>query len=120
MHAILAAQPYRRILKTHTPLDGLHWHPESRYLFVARDPRDVFISMMNHQENIDTEIERAMAAEMGKTKIVMDMLAATEEERLRDWLTKGFFEWERDGYPYWSVLQHGETFWKHKDKQQET
>ena len=117
MHAILAAQPYRRILKTHTPLDGLHWHPESRYLFVARDPRDVFISMMNHQENIDTEIERAMAAEMGKTKIVMDMLAATEEERLRDWLTKGFFEWERDGYPYWSVLHHGETFWKHKDKE---
>lgn len=58
-----------------------------------------------------------MAAEMGKTKIVMDMLAATEEERLRDWLTKGFFEWERDGYPYWSVLHHGETFWKHKDKE---
>ena len=42
-HARLAAQTHRRILKTHTPLDGLTWHADAKYLFVARDPRDVFI-----------------------------------------------------------------------------
>ena len=116
MHARLAAQTHRRILKTHTPLDGLKWHKDARYLFVARDPRDVFISMMNHQDNTDVEVERALAAEMGQTETVSDLLAETEEERLKEWLTRGFFEWERDGYPYWSALHHGETFWQHRDR----
>lgn len=116
MHARLAEQSHRRILKTHTPLDGLRWHADARYLYVARDPRDVFVSMMNHQANTDVTVERALAAEMGQAQTVTDMLAETEEERLKDWLSKGFFEWERDGYPYWSVLGHGETFWQHRDR----
>jgi len=116
MHARLAAQTHRRILKTHTPLDGLTWHPSARYLFVARDPRDVFVSMMNHQANADVEVERALAAEMGQTRTVTDMLADTEEARLETWLTRGYFPWERDGYPYWSALHHGETFWQHRDQ----
>ena len=116
MQSRLAHQSHRRILKTHTPLDGLTWHPDARYLFVARDPRDVFVSMMNHQANTDVGVERALAAEMGQTQTVTDMLAETEEDRLRDWLTKGFFDWERDGYPYWSALHHGETFWQHRDR----
>lgn len=116
MHARLAKQTHRRILKTHTPLDGLVWQPDARYLFVARDPRDVFVSLMNHQANTDLEVERALAAEMGQTQTATDMFAETEEERLKDWLTKGYFAWERDGYPYWSALHHGETFWQHRDQ----
>ena len=116
LHARLAAQTHRRILKTHTPLDGLTWHEDARYLFVARDPRDVFVSMMNHQANTDVSVERALAAEMGAEKTVTDLLSTTEEDRLKDWLTKGYFEWERDGYPYWSALHHGHTFWQHKER----
>ena len=116
MHARLAAQSHRRILKTHSPLDGLTWHEDARYLFVARDPRDVFVSMMNHQDNTDIDVERALAAEMGTETTVTDLLAETEEERLKDWLTKGYFPWERDGYPYWSALHHGHTFWQHKER----
>ncbi len=115
-HARLAAQTHRRILKTHTPLDGLKWQKSARYLVVARDPRDVFVSMMNHQENTDQETERALAAELGNDATVSDLLAATEEDRLKEWLTRGFFAWERDGYPYWSVFHHGETFWQHQDR----
>src|SRR5215210_312761 len=39
----LAAQTHRRIIKTHTPLDGLPLHAEVTYLVVGRDPRDVAI-----------------------------------------------------------------------------
>ena len=115
-HARLAAQSHRRILKTHTPLDGLKWHDDAKYLFVARDPRDVIVSMLNHQENTDVETERALAAEMGQTVVVSDLLAETPEEIIATWLTKGFFEWERDGYPWWSAFHHGETFWQHRER----
>ena len=116
MHDRLAAQTHRRILKTHTPLDGLTWHEDARYLFVARDPRDVFVSIMNHQANTDVAVERALADEMGAERTVTELLADNEEDRLKDWLTKGYFPWERDGYPYWSALHHGATFWQHRDR----
>jgi len=44
-------------------------------------------------------------------------LADTEEERLKDWLTRGYFEWDKDGYPYWSLFHHGETFWQHRNQE---
>ena len=117
MHKRLSAQRYRRILKTHTPLDGLKWHADARYLFVGRDPRDVFVSMMNHQDNTDVYVERKLAAEMGNKITITDLLADTEEERLKDWLTRGYFEWDKDGYPYWSLFHHGETFWQHRNQE---
>ncbi|MAI59132.1 MAG: sulfotransferase [Rhodobacteraceae bacterium] len=117
MHKYLAAQNHRRILKTHTPLDGLNWKDDAIYLYVARDPRDVFESMMSHQANTDVETERALAAEMGNASTVTDLLAKNDEERLKIWLTEGFFDWERDGYPYWSALHHGQTFWRHREQE---
>lgn len=57
-HAMLAAQTHRRFIKTHTPLDGLPWDDRVTYLTVGRDPRDAFVSMVHHLENMDSE--RAM------------------------------------------------------------
>ena len=51
--AALAAQPHRRFIKTHTPLDGLPLHPDATYLVVGRDPRDVAISYEHHPANMD-------------------------------------------------------------------
>ncbi len=45
------AQDHRRFIKTHTPLDGLPWRQQATYLFVGRDPRDIFMSMLNHMDN---------------------------------------------------------------------
>ena len=116
IHAQLSAQQHRRILKTHTPLDGLKWHSHAKYLYVARDLRDVFESMMSHQANTDIVTERALAAEMGNAQTVSDLLAESDEEQVNEWLNRGFFDWERDGYPYWSALHHGETFWRHRNE----
>lgn len=46
--AQLEAQTHRRFIKSHLPLDGLPYYPNVKYLVVARDPRDVFMSLMNH------------------------------------------------------------------------
>ncbi len=53
--AVLAAQPHRRFIKTHTPLDGLPLHPDVTYLVIGRDPRDVMISYEHHAANMDFE-----------------------------------------------------------------
>jgi hypothetical protein len=46
------SQSHRRFIKTHTPLDGIPYYPECTYLVVVRDPRDVFISALNHRDNM--------------------------------------------------------------------
>jgi aryl sulfotransferase len=40
----LEQQTHRRSIKTHLPLDSLPFHPSIKYIYVARDPRDVFMS----------------------------------------------------------------------------
>src|SRR5262245_27011888 len=49
--AAFDAQPYRRIIKTHTPLDGIPYSPDVSYVFCGRDPRDVFFSLRDHMAN---------------------------------------------------------------------
>src|SRR4051812_949587 len=54
--AELAAQKHRRFIKTHTPLDGIPFHPEVTYITVGRDPRDVALSWDNHFSNLNLEV----------------------------------------------------------------
>jgi hypothetical protein len=53
--ALLDAQPHRRFIKTHTPLDGIPWDPRASYICVARDPRDVAVSARHHMSNMNVE-----------------------------------------------------------------
>jgi aryl sulfotransferase len=46
------AQPHRRFIKTHTPFDGIPYFSTCPYLVVFRDPRDVYISSLNHRDNM--------------------------------------------------------------------
>lgn len=51
----LEAQPHRRVLKTHTPLDGVPGDPRVTYIVVARNPLDAAVSLYHQGENIDRE-----------------------------------------------------------------
>ncbi len=53
--ADLEAQKHRRFIKSHTPLDGLHFDPAVTYICVGRDPRDVAISWAHHQDNLNLQ-----------------------------------------------------------------
>jgi len=55
------AQTHRRFLKTHLPLRHLVYAPQAKYLFVARDPRDVAWSFHNHLINFTPEAIEAGA-----------------------------------------------------------
>jgi hypothetical protein len=51
--ANLEAQEHRRIIKTHTPLDGVPHDDRVTYVCVGRDPRDVAVSFQHHWANLD-------------------------------------------------------------------
>ena len=58
--ADLEAQEHRRIVKTHTPLDGVPVDPRATYLVVARHPLDLAVSLYHQSDNLD----RARIAEL--------------------------------------------------------
>ncbi len=103
----------RRFIKSHLPLDGLPYYPEVRYLIVARDARDVFMSFYNHYSNY-TDLAMKM---MNAPDIVGDPLPRCPEdprEVWRDWMTRGWFEWESEGYPFWGNLAHTASYWPYR------
>lgn len=113
--SLFEAQQHRRIIKTHTPLDGLPYFENATYLFCGRDPRDVFISMQNHikNQNLPYLFEKLRA--QGINPPARPELPEDINERFKLWLTKGANPWEADGYPYWSVFSHASTFWKYRE-----
>lgn len=48
---VFNAQPWRRVIKTHTPLHALKFREDAFYVTCGRDPRDVFLSGLDHNEN---------------------------------------------------------------------
>jgi hypothetical protein len=54
----LAAQRHRRIIKTHTPLDGIPLDPRATYIVMARHPLDMAVSLYHQSNNIDRAVQR--------------------------------------------------------------
>jgi aryl sulfotransferase len=48
---VFNAQPWRRVIKTHTPLHALKYRQDAFYVTCGRDPRDAFLSALDHRDN---------------------------------------------------------------------
>ena len=48
---VFNAQPFRRVIKTHTPLHALKFRDDASYVTCGRDPRDAFLSGLDHNDN---------------------------------------------------------------------
>lgn len=55
LFARLAAQRGRRVLKTHTPLDGVALDRRATYAVVVRDPLDTAVSLYHQEANLDRD-----------------------------------------------------------------
>lgn len=86
--AQLDAQTHRRVVKTHTPLDGLPLDERATFVVVGRHPLDMAVSLYHQSANID----RARVAEL-----TGDLRAARPRARppVRDWLLD-WIEWDGD------------------------
>jgi aryl sulfotransferase len=70
MHAMLKAQTFRRAMKSHSPADAIPWFPQAKYITVARDGRDAFMSWCNHVQRMKmTDMLNEQAARDGVRQI---------------------------------------------------
>jgi len=110
--AELDAQTWRRVIKTHTPLDGIPYYEEVSYVFTGRDPRDAFLSMMDNMQNASAATMTAVRERLGLT----DSFAfPTDPNAFFDvWMTSPIHGWVEDGFPTGSVFATARTFWPYR------
>ena len=77
----LEGQSGRRVVKTHTPLDGVVLDPRATYVVVVRDPLDLAVSLFHQGDNIDRERVAQLSGEPVRLSPPRPPLA----EWLRDW-----------------------------------
>ncbi len=83
----LAAQTQRRVIKTHTPLDGVPLDERATYIVVGRHPLDMAVSLYHHSNNID---RHRMAQLTGQPET-----DRPPRPPLHEWLV-GFVDWQGD------------------------
>jgi len=109
---MVAAQTHRRFLKSHLAADGLPYRESTRYIVVARDARDVFMSLLNHYAAYtDVAIEKFND---DPTLPRFEPFDGDVKKLWRTWIGSGYFEWESDGAPWWGNLHHTATYWPHR------
>lgn len=112
--ADLGAQIGRRFIKTHLPLDGLPYFDTATYVVVGRDPRDVFMSMWNHHSGYTDETSAIMRQKAAACGHQFPMDQVDIHAFWEDWINRSYFEWESDGFPYWSHLHHAQSWWDYR------
>ncbi|HLY06673.1 MAG TPA: sulfotransferase domain-containing protein [Rhizomicrobium sp.] len=104
----LEQQTHRRFLKTHLPVDALVFSPRARYLYVARDGRDVVWSLYNHHSRANAKWYEAV----NETPGLVGAPIGKPPESIRQY----FDEWlDRDGYPFWSFWENVSSWWNVRD-----
>lgn len=101
----------RRYIKTHLPLDGIKFFDGVKYLVGGRDGRDVFTSMWSHWNNMNPERIDEMNGDPERAGPRLPHPPKDIRPAFDDWLSKSSFEWEADGFPFWSHLHHAQTWW---------
>jgi aryl sulfotransferase len=84
------------------------------YLYCARDPREIFISMWNHGKNQRVAHLIDLLKQQGIEVAPPPRLSDDINERFQLWCTKPALAWERDGVPFWSVFSHASSFWRYR------
>jgi aryl sulfotransferase len=102
---LVRAQQHRRIIKTHLPADALVMSDKAKYLYVARDGRDVVWSMHNHHTGFRPETFDLFNQAPGP--LVGEPFGPADPD-----IRRYFRAWlERDGHPFWPFWENTATWW---------
>ncbi len=105
LFADLDAQAHRRFIKSHLPFDALPWSPTARYIYSARDVRDLVWSLHRFHSNfrpLYLQLLNNFRGEMGRDFEPADPDIA---RYYRTWL-------EQDGQPFWPFWSHVKSWWE--------
>lgn len=102
----VASQTHRRFLKTHLPVDALVFSPKVKYIYVARDGRDIALSLYDHQLAISQSAQASLDASPGQTRRlrVVAPPQSSVVDYFNDWLDK-------DGHPFWPFWESVRSWW---------
>lgn len=115
VNADLAAQPYaRRVLKSHTPLDGLPYFPDVSYVVCGRDPRDAFLSMVDHLLNVSDASNAEIGRRLGLPEGAGFPFPTEPNALFPIWMTTPAHAWTEDGFPTGSTTHFYSTFWLYR------
>ncbi len=98
------AQTHRRIIKTHLPVDALVFSPKAKYIYIARDGRDVVWSMYNHHANANAAWYAALNDTPGRVGAPIEPPPVEIRQYWRDWM-------DRDGHPFWPFWDNLRSWW---------
>lgn len=100
----LEDQAHRRILKTHLPLDALRFSPRARYIYVARDGRDVAMSLHHHHLSGNALWYERLNSGPAGLGAPIGPPDPDPRRYFRAWL-------EGDGAPFWPYFENVRTWW---------
>jgi len=111
----LEQQTHRRFIKTHTPLNGLRYNEQTKYICVGRDPRDAFLSLKNHVENMRPEaletLQKYATGEWHPPQPPLQDLC----EWFRRWISSSCSE--QAGHEFHTdVLYYVNSFWQFREQ----
>lgn len=112
----LEQQRHRRFIKSHLPLDALPWDRRRRFLYIARDGRDVAMSLWNHYRNWNDQAHTLVSQVPNHRGETFPRPPADLHTFLDNWLHRGWLDWERDGWPYWSFFHNVQSWWEQRDQ----
>ncbi len=84
----LEAQRHRRFIKSHTPLDGLPLDDRATYIVVARDPRDMYVSLYHQSDNIDRDVVRRLLGREPPAESAAPRVRLDVHEALLAWIDR--------------------------------
>lgn len=102
--AALEAQAHRRLMKTHLPVDALTFSPRAKYLYIARDGRDVVWSLYNHHANANAAWYAALNDTPGRVGPPIEPPPDDIRQYWRAWM-------DRDGHPFWPFWENVRGWW---------
>src|SRR3954453_10870592 len=105
----IEAQMHRRFLKTHLPVDALVFDPIAKYIYIARDGRDVIWSMHNHHANANAAWFSAINDTPGRVGPPVPPADSDLRRYFLNWL-------DNDGEPFWPFWENVRSWWAIKHR----
>lgn len=114
IHARINSQKHRRFVKSHEPMDGIPLYDEVRYIHVARDGRDVAMSLHNQWTGFNDRAREAfdrIGLEDPAIGRPFPTIPSDPSEMFRFWLSTSGISGQTDGGLGLSFFDFEVTYW---------
>ncbi len=102
--SLLEKQTHRRFIKTHLPADAMVLSDQAKYLYIARDGRDIVWSMHSHYSKGNDLMYKALNDTPNRVGPPMPRPPESKVQYFKEWL-------DGDGFPIWSFWENIKTWW---------